>query len=148
MFRRIISTLLLRDMAQYRVALERIHLKTQISLDLRRVAATASLRAIDPKQPLTWEFSGFSQHGEDGILDYLCSQLLRPTRFFFEIGAGNGVQNCTAWLAFARSYGGVWVEGNSALCAQASMSIEEMMWNIHVLNRFVEPSAVSSLLKM
>src|SRR5690242_11526051 len=72
----------------------RINLNTKISVALARAAATAPLRTIDPKDPRTWEFSGFSQHGEDGIIDYLCSQILNPTRFFFEIGAANGIENC------------------------------------------------------
>jgi hypothetical protein len=115
---------------------------------VRRAAATASLRDIDPKKPQTWEFSGFSQHGEDGIVDYLCSHLLDPRRFFFEIGAGNGIENCTAWLAFARSYGGIWVEGNPLLCEQARTSVAGTIWNVHVVESFVAPASVPTLLKM
>ena len=124
------------------------HLRAQIGLALARAAATAPLRVIDPKEPRSWEFYGFSQHGEDGIVDYLCSRLLNPTRFFFEIGAANGIENCTAWLAFARSYGGVWVEGNPALCRQARAAIAKTIWNVHVVNRFVDPDSVPALLKM
>ncbi|MGO9785847.1 MAG: hypothetical protein ACLPL5_03455 [Stellaceae bacterium] len=123
-------------------------LRAQIGLALTRAAATAPLRVIDPKEPRSWEFYGFSQHGEDGIVDYLCSRLLNPARFFFEIGAANGIENCTAWLAFARSYGGVWVEGNPALCRQARAAIAKTIWNVHVVNRFVDPDSVPALLKM
>ena len=136
------------DPAEVGVSLNRIQLKTKISSAFSRAAATAALRVIDAKRPISWEFSGFSQHGEDGIVDYLCSKLLTSNRFFFEIGAGNGVRNCTAWLAFARSYGGVWVEGDPGRCAQARMSIEETIWNVHVINRFVDPGSVPELLKM
>lgn len=122
--------------------------KTQIGVALARAAATAPLRVIDPKRPRSWEFAGFSQHGEDGIVDYLCGRLLNPARFFFEIGAANGIENCTAWLAFARSYGGVWVEGDPALCRQARAAIAGTLWNVHVINRFVEPESVPALLKM
>lgn len=121
--------------------------RTQIVAAFARAAATAPLRAIDPKKPQTWEFSGFSQHGEDGIIDYLCSRLLSPTRFFFEIGAANGIENCTAWLAFAKSYGGVWVEGNPVLCRKARANIEGKIYNVHVVNRFVTPDSVPALLR-
>jgi hypothetical protein len=126
----------------------RINLNTKIGVAFARAAATAALRTIDPRDPRTWEFSGFSQHGEDGIIDYLCSQILNPTRFFFEIGAANGIENCTAWLAFAKSYGGVWVEGDPALCMQARASIEGLIWNVYVANRVVAPESVPALLKM
>lgn len=148
MFRRLAATLRKRDSTQHMETFDRIHLRTQICAALARAAATAPLRAIDPKEPRTWEFSGFSQHGEDGIIDYLCNRLLNPTRFFFEIGAANGIENCTAWLAFAKSYGGVWVEGNPGLCNQARASIEGAIWNVHVVNRFVAPESVPALLKM
>lgn len=148
MFRRLAAAFRKRDLARYTETFDRIHMRAQISAALARAAATGPLRAIDPKVPRTWEFSGFSQHGEDGIIDYLCSRLLNPTRFFFEIGAANGIQNCTAWLAFAKSYGGVWVEGNPALCNQARASIEGAIWNVHVVNRFVSPESVPALLKM
>jgi hypothetical protein len=144
MFRRLAASFCKRDSA-YRETFSPAQLRT---LALARAAATAPLRVIDPKQPRTWEFSGFSQHGEDGIIDYLCSRLLNPTRFFFEIGAANGIENCTAWLAFAKSYGGVWVEGNPALCKQARASIEKVVWNVHVVNQFVTPESMPALLKM
>ncbi len=123
-------------------------LRAQIGLALARAAATAPLRVIDPKQPRSWEFGGFSQHGEDGIVDYLCSRLQNPARFFFEIGAANGIENCTAWLAFARSYGGVWVEGDPELCQQARAAIAKTLWNVFVVNRFVTPDSMPALLKM
>jgi hypothetical protein len=130
------------------VSIDRVVLRAKISVALSRAAATASLRTIQPKRPASWEFSGFSQHGEDGIVDYLCSNLVTSNRFFIEIGAGDGIQNCTAWLAFAKSYGGVWVEGDAKLCDQARMSLEGAIWNVHVINQFVTPDCVPALIKM
>jgi hypothetical protein len=128
--------------------LTKIDLQSRINSAFSRAAATASLRLIDQHRPSTWEFSGFSQHGEDGIVDYLCARITAPNRFFFEIGAADGIQNCTAWLAFARGYGGVWVEADAALCERAKMALEGAIWNVHLINRFIEPDDVPSLLKM
>src|SRR4029079_4576029 len=86
----------------------------RIALALARAAATSSLRRIDPATPSTWEFSGFSQHGEDGILDYLCGHLRQPNRYFIEIGASNGLENNTTWLAVAKRYGGLMIDGGPA----------------------------------
>lgn len=62
--------------------LDRIELRGRVEMALARATATAATRAIDPADPETWEFSGFSQHGEDGILDYLCDQMTSNHRFF------------------------------------------------------------------
>jgi len=58
--------------------LARLELQVRISSALSRAAATASLRLVDPLRPLTWELNGFSQHGEDGIIDYLCGHVTTP----------------------------------------------------------------------
>ena len=90
----------------------------RIAIAFARAAATSALRQLDPAHPQTWEFSGFSQNGEDGIIDYLCSRLLRPARYFVEIGASNGLENNTTWLAMARRYGGLMIDGDPAKVAE------------------------------
>jgi len=77
-----------------------------------RGSVTSQLREIDPKNPNSWEFSAFSDGGEDGILDYLCRKIENPNRYFIEIGSANGYDNCTAWLAYGLRYGGLMVEAN------------------------------------
>lgn len=77
-----------------------------------RAAATMHSRVIDEKNPLSWEFSGFSQNGEDGVIDYLLSKLKTSNRYFIEIGADNGIENNTAWLAHAKKYSGLMIDGN------------------------------------
>lgn len=129
-------------------AVNRVELNNRISLALARASATAPLRNIEPGNPLSWEFCGFSQHGEDGIVDYLCSCLSSSNRFFFEIGAADGIENCTAWLAYAKGYGGVWVEGNPTLSAMAREAVHGKNWAVHCINCFVDQDAVPKLLKM
>lgn len=83
----------------------------RINISLSRASATAPLRNIDQQNPLSWEFTGFSQHGEDGIIDYLIGRLSNPNRCFVEIGSGNGLENNTTWLALARYYRGLMIDG-------------------------------------
>ena len=45
--------------------------RQRINIALSKGAAMMHARNIDLTQPGTWEFSGFSQNGEDGILDVL-----------------------------------------------------------------------------
>jgi len=149
MIRPVLRKILGRDLlGEHRQSLQRLELKIGIASALARAAATAPLRALNPCDPLTWEFSGFSQHGEDGILDYLCAQLSAPSRFFFEIGAADGVQNCTAWLAYARHYGGVWIEGDPELFGNAVLAVKGMNWGVYCVNRYVDRDCIAGLLKM
>ncbi len=90
-----------------------------------RGAATAAARLLDPHDPVSWEFSAFSQNGEDGILDYLSRHVRDPTRTFAEIGAADGIDNNTAWLAYARKFRGTMIDGNpdAANTAQLATSL-------------------------
>ena len=99
--------------------LKRAWYMQRVNSALSRAAVTSALRRIDPTTPSTWEFSGFSQNGEDGILDYLSRHLLKENRYFLEIGTGDGIENNSAWFAIARKYGGVMIEGNP----------EKSLWN-------------------
>jgi len=54
----------------------------RMNMALSRGAATSALRNVDLTKPDTWEFSGFSQNGEDGIIDVLTRQILKPNRYF------------------------------------------------------------------
>ena len=114
-----------------------------------RASATAAARDIDPVQPLSWEFSGFSQHGEDGIVDYLCSRMTTRNRYFMEIGAADGLQNCSAWLALARRYGGVMVEGNPDLSRYCTDVLHEARChNVVAVNQRVEQENIEALMKL
>jgi hypothetical protein len=149
MLRKLAGKILNRDLlGELSGGSRRTELETRIASAMARAAATAAARLIDPKNPITWEFCGFSQHGEDGILDFLCSRMLSPNRFFFEIGAADGLQNCTAWLAFARQFAGIWIEGDPRLSALAESALAGRAWNIHCINRFVEPECMPELLRM
>jgi len=129
-------------------ALKTLKIETKIASGFARAAATASIREIDPTDSQTWEFSGFSQSGEDGIIDYLCSRMTERNRFFFEIGSADGLENCTAWLALARGYGGVMVDGNAQLVEECRQMVDGRIWNVYVVNLMVDTENVESLMKM
>ena len=127
----------------------RLEVQARVAAAYARAAATAAAREVDPTRPLSWEFSGFSQHGEDGIVDYLCSRMLERNRFFVEIGSADGLQNCSAWLAFARRYGGVMVEGDPGLSKTCKRVLKEMrVHNVTAVQRFVERDNVEAIMKL
>ncbi len=111
-----------------RLKLYQLHARAhpRIAIAMSRAAATSALRVLDPAKPSTWEFSGFSQNGEDGIIDYLCGRLLEPNRYFIEIGASNGLENNTTWLAMARRYGGLMIDGDPAKVSECAQTFGQL----------------------
>ena len=106
----------------------------RINMAIARGAAAASLRRIDPTDPATWEFSGFSQNGEDGVIDYLLTSLKTQNRYFIEIGASNGLENNTSWLAIVRRYSGIMVEGDRLLSEQCAENFASLNWGLQVVH--------------
>ncbi len=128
--------------------LERIEIQNKVALALSRAAVTRSMQTVDATNPDTWEFSGFSQHGEDGVTDFLCNQVIDRNQFFVEIGAADGTQNCTAWLAFVRQYSGIMIEGNPVQLNCAREALQDMNWGVHYVNAFVDQDNIQQLLKL
>lgn len=121
--------------------------RQRIAIALAKAAATRGLRRIDPELPATWEFSGFSQNGEDGVLDVLRSRLRGKNRTFLEIGSGDGVENNCAWLLVAEKYAGVMVEGDAWLARRTSRNIVPLSIGCECRSLFVTRDTIPSLLE-
>jgi len=81
--------------------LRRLETVNRVNLALTRVAAASALREIDTTNPNSWEFSGFSQNGEDGIIDVLLGKARGCNHYFIEIGSSDGIECNTAFLPLA-----------------------------------------------
>lgn len=125
-----------------------VHDFQRVAIAIAKGAAARSARRIDPRHPSTWEFSGFSQNGEDGIIEVLRSALLRPNRFFFEIGSADGVQNNTSWLLVTEQYHGIMVEGSAALSAKARRLLAGCCIGGRFEHRFVTRDNATELLAL
>jgi len=125
--------------------IRRIYDNQRISVALAKAAAAGPLRQLDAAAPLSWEFSAFSQNGEDGILDFLTRKLLSSNRYFIEIGAYDGLENNTAWLAIARKYNGLMIEGDPALSAQANKIMRMHTLGVECRSLFVTRDNIAGL---
>jgi hypothetical protein len=110
-------------------------------------AQSGNFRTLCHKTPNSWEFCGFSQNGEDGIIDFLCQQLLQSNRYFVEIGAADGLENNTAWLAIAKKFSGLMIEGDALLAKRARKAIASYNLGVTVLNHFVDTHNIQVLLQ-
>ena len=124
----------------------RNHQKIIIALSKGGIMMNA--RTINLNQPTTWEFSGFSQNGEDGILDILRKQLSSSNRYFIEIGSSDGIENNSAWLVVAEKYNGIMIEGNPKLVEHANQVVVGYSIGAECHNIFVTRENVQELKSM
>jgi hypothetical protein len=123
-----------------------VKLRHLLSLGISRAAATAPLRNLDPCDPSTWEFRGLSQHGEDGIIEYLTAKLARPNRYFVEIGIGDGTENNTSWLAVAKCWRGLMVDGNALNLEWARYLLQPLNYGVAFRSSFVTVEGIQTVI--
>lgn len=119
--------------------------RQQIAIALSKGGAMMHARNVDLTRPATWEFSGFSQNGEDGILDVLRKQLLNNNRYFIEIGSADGMQNNSSWLVVAEQYNGLMIDGNPRLVERARRTIKNYSIGVECLDMFVNSKNIQYL---
>jgi hypothetical protein len=119
--------------------------RQRISIALSKGAAMMQARNIDLRTPSSWEFSGFSQNGEDGVLDVLRKNLKSSNRYFIEIGAADGIENNTGWLLVAEKYNGLLIDGSSYLIERARRTLVGYSIGAECHNMFVTKESVDSL---
>ena len=119
--------------------------RQQMAIALAKGGVMMQNRCIDLKNPMTWEFSGFSQNGEDGLLDVLRKQLTSRNRYFVEIGSADGMQNNSSWLVIAEQYAGLMVEGDPELVDRAKRLIPHYSIGAECVKMFVNSNSIYDL---
>lgn len=119
--------------------------RQRINIALSKGGAMMNARNIDLTKPATWEFSGFSQNGEDGVLDILRSKLLSSNRYFIEIGSADGIENNSSWLVVAERYSGLMIEGDPWLVERANKMVVGYSIGAECHNMFITKEKVQDL---
>jgi hypothetical protein len=120
--------------------------RQRIAIALAKGGTSMFARTIDPRIPSTWEFSGFSQNGEDGILDVLRRRLRSTNRYVVEIGAADGTENNSSWLLLAERYEGLLVEGDVRQSARARRNVARYSIGSECVSMFVTLGTIDKLL--
>ena len=115
-----------------------------VSIKLSKANASKN-SVIESNNPYTWEFSGFSQNGEDGIIDYLSSKIKNPNKYFVEIGSSNGFENNTSYLAIAKRYTGMMIEGSIKEHKICKDLLDRFSMGVECVNMFVDKDSVEEL---
>lgn len=117
----------------------------RVNIAVSKGAPMMHARTIDLTRPETWEFSGFSQNGEDGIIDVLRGQLTDSNRYFIEIGSADGLENNSSWLVVAEKLNGLMIEGDPSLVERAMRTVVGYSIGVECKNMFVTKESVSEL---
>ena len=128
--------------------LDDAHARQRAAIALARGAASRAARTVDLARPDSWEFGGFSQNGEDGVIEVLRGQMHSTTRSFLEIGSADGVQNNSAWLAVVERFEGLMVEGDGRLAGILARTLGENCVGCRFLQRFVTRDNVAELMAL
>lgn len=120
----------------------------RVNAAIAKGSAMMQARDIDLSNPASWEFSGFSQNGEDGILDVLRGQLHHSNRYFVEIGSADGIENNSSWLTVMEKYSGLMIEGNSWLAGRANRTVIPFSPGAECINLFVSTNNISEIREM
>lgn len=121
--------------------------RQRIAIALAKGSASRAARRVDLQHPATWEFSGFSQNGEDGIIDVLRSQLKHSNRYIVEIGAAEGTENNSSWLLTTAGYEGLMIEGDPRQSARARRGIGCYAIGSQFVSMFVTLGTVDAILE-
>ncbi len=120
--------------------------RQRIAIALAKGSASMLSRSIDLRDPCTWEFSGFSQNGEDGIIDVLRRNLSNANRYVLEIGAAEGTENNSSWLLLAERYEGLMIEGDPRQSARARRNVARYSIGSECLSMFVKLGTVEAIM--
>ena len=131
----------------YSIIIDKYSMIERMTMNLSKGALNkCNLKIID-HQPMSWEFSAFSQNGEDGIIEFFLSYIKIPNRYFVEIGSSDGLENNSSYLAFAKKYSGIMIEGNSSKSKRAKAHLSRFNWGIKYINSLVNRENIGPLLK-
>lgn len=118
----------------------------ELNIGMSKGAASSASRKIDDSLPETWEYSSFSQNGEDGVIDYLVSNLLDSNKYFIEIGSSNGLANNSAYFALVKQFCGLMVEGNKLHSILTGIIYNIFNKGVAAMNTFVDLENIDELL--
>lgn len=92
---------------------------------------------------LHWsERSVYSQNGEDGVIEEIFRRIGADSKVFVEVGAADGVENCTRNL-LEDGWTGVWIEADAERAARAA----KISPKVRVIAKAVERDTLTDLLR-
>jgi hypothetical protein len=120
-------------------------LETNQARELRRRYGQMAAPGPVAHRLFPYEYQVCSQHGEDGVILHLLSQLAEPLRRFVEFGASDGRECCAANLALNFGWQGLFLERDPALARSAAeyfagcagVRVDQAAVNVENINQLI-----------
>ena len=93
-----------------------------------------------------YEFSNFSQNGEDGIIQFLTDRLKNKNKYFVEIGCGNGLENNSTNLILNNWSGVACDIPNNIKYYQRLMKIIQPSKKIHFVSGIINMENIKTII--
>jgi hypothetical protein len=95
----------------------------------------------------SFEFSVFSQNGEDGILEEIFNRIGVTNKYFVEIGVQEGSE-CNSSFLFLKGWEGLWIEADPKMLPNIEKYFSTMLnqGRLSVVNEFASPDNIERLL--
>ena len=116
----------------------------KLLVQFSKISSSTTIK-IDITKPTTWEFSVFSQNCEDGITNFLINNLKTSNKYFVEIGASNGIENNTSYLAMVKKFSGIMIDGDKVASSFSKHFMNRFCMGVECLNLFVENETIEYL---
>jgi len=91
------------------------------------------------------EFQVFSQFGDDGIIDYLISNVKISNRYFVEFGVGDYMESNTRFLLMHRNWSGFVMDGSEVNMNLLRESLFFWKYDLHCTSAFITKDNVGQL---
>jgi len=93
------------------------------------------------------EFSVYSQWGEDGIIQYLVSNINIPNHVFIEFGVENYTESNTRFLLKYRNWQGLVLDGSSKNIAYIQQDNIYWQYDLKAIQAFITAENINQLIK-
>jgi hypothetical protein len=114
--------------------------------ELGRLRAQDHYRGVE--RLARWGYKIYSQHDEDGMIAEIFRRIGCQSRYFIELGVGEGLENNTLALLM-QDWNGIWIEGRqeSYRRIQAGMPHTIASGQLSVKHSFITRDNINSLIK-
>lgn len=104
-------------------------------------------RLNDPDYLEGYNYKVYSQNGEDGIIAEIFRRIGTGSKRFVEFGVQNGLE-CNSHLLLLKNWGGMWIEGREASCADLRIRFEAVLreGRLKLINSFVTAENIDALI--
>lgn len=108
---------------------------------------TKRMLAANPTSLAEAEFSVFSQHGEDGVIQWLINKVPIENEIFVEFGVGDYRESNTRFLLLNNNWAGVILDGGDDHCRYVRKSGLSAVRRIRARQAFITRENINQLLK-